>query len=137
MLIWVVSSMLDVYTLIYNTLNPICNTYADHYPTTLEQEDGHKKYPYIEFSFPYAMPNNTFSDNNLLYVDIWDNKSGNIVGIETITDNAEKALNRLQLNNDKMQICIYKNNPCRFPVPDTDINIQRRELRFIVKTYLK
>ena len=124
--------MLDLYSLIYNTLNPICKTYADHYPTTLP-----KVYPYIEFSFQYAMPNNTYSDNNLLYVDIWDNKSGSIVGIETITDNVEKALNRLQVNNDKLQVCISKNNPFRFPVPDTDVNIQRRELRFICKVYEK
>lgn len=129
--------MLDIYSLIYNILNPICNTYADHYPTTLEQESGHKNYPYIEFSFPYIMPNNTFSNNNLLYVDIWNNKSGSIEEIETIADKAEKALNRLQINNDKLQICIYKNNPFRFPVPDTDINIQRRELRFICKVYEK
>lgn len=124
--------MLDLYSQINNVLNPICITYADHYPATLT-----KVYPYIEFSFQYAMPNNTYSDNNLLYVDIWDNKSGSVVEIETLADKVEKALNRLQINNDKMQICIYKNNPFRFPVPDTDINIQRRELRFIVKTYYK
>lgn len=129
--------MLELYKLIYDILNPICNSYADHYPTTLEQEDGHKNYPYIEFSFQYAMPNNTYSDNDLLYVDIWNNKSGSIVEIETIADSVNKALNRLQVNTDKFQVCICKNNPYRFPIPDTDVNIQRRQLRYIVRVYEK
>lgn len=124
--------MLELYKVIEEELKPIVTAYAEHYPTTLE-----KVYPYVEYTLPYSNPNNTYSDNHLLYVDIWDNKSGSVVEIENITDKIEKALNRLQINNETMQVCIYKNNPCRFPVPDTEINIQRRELRFICRVYEK
>lgn len=124
--------MLELNDIIGNVIDSIVTAYADHYPTNKK-----KIYPYAEYSFPYSTPNNTYSDNISLYIDIWDNKSGSVVEIENITDKIEKALNRLQINNDKLQLCIYKNNPCRFPLSDTDINIQRRELRFICKIYEK
>ena len=124
--------MQELYDKIGELIGPIVTAYPEAYPTTLK-----KVYPYAEYKFPYETPNNTYSDNHLLYVDIWDNKSGSAIEIEDITDKIETALNRLQINTDTMQLCIYKNNPCRFPIPDPDINIQRRELRFLCRVYKK
>ena len=124
--------MLDLYTLIYNIINPICSAFADHYP-----EEETKIYPYAEIKFPNALPNNTFSDNNLLEVDIWNNKGTDITEIEGITDAIHKALNRLQVNNTTMNVSINRNTPFRLVLPDPIIHIQRRQLRYVVLTYNK
>lgn len=74
---------------------------------------------------------------NILEVHIWDDKASNIVEIETITDEIDKELNKLQINNSKMQICIFRDTPYRLKLEDPDIHIQRRELRYIAKVYYK
>lgn|GEM_PF-1215675 len=143
--------MLDLYTLIYNQIMPIivthnygfyspaqvyddatCATYVDHYP-----EDQKKVYPYAEIKFPNSLPNNSFSDNNLLEVDIWDDKATDIREIEGITDAIHKALNRLQYNDAVMNVSINRNTPHRLSLPDPIIHIQRRQLRYIVTAYYK
>lgn len=86
-------------------------------------------------TFPNSNPNNEYSDINQLVIDIWDNKSGQVEEIETITDNLVKVLNKKIINNDDMLIQIFKDNPFRLKLPDPDINIQRRELKFLVKVY--
>lgn len=39
--------MLNLYDVIYGIINPIVDSYAEHYPT-----DQEKVYPYAEFNFP-------------------------------------------------------------------------------------
>lgn len=124
--------MLEVYTLLSGIIEPICTCFVGHYPT-----EKKKVYPYVEINFPNAIPNNSFSDNNLLEVNIWDDKDTDIREIEGITDNIHKALNRLQYNDLKMNVSINRNNPHRVELPDPIINIQRRKLRYLVKVYYK
>jgi len=124
--------MLELYTLLANIIEPICPCFADHYP-----EDEEKVFPYVEIKFPNALPNNTFSDNNLLEVDVWDDKGADIREIETITDNIYTALNRLQYNDTNMNVSINRNTPHRLVLPDLIIHIQRRELRYVVTVYKK
>jgi hypothetical protein len=118
--------------LIYNIINPICTAFADHYP-----EDDKKVFPYVEIKFPNALSNNSFSDNSLLEIDIWDDKGTDITEIETITDAIHKALNRLQYNDAVMNVSINRNTPYRLALPDPIIHIQRRELRYVVTVYKK
>ena len=122
--------MLELYGLLSNIIEPICPCFVGHYPT--EEE---KVYPYVEIKFPTAVPNNSFSDNNLLEVDIWDNKDTDIRDIEAITDNIHKALNKYHYINDHMQFSVNRNNPHRVGLPDPQINIQRRQLRYLVTVY--
>ncbi|MCH3962690.1 MAG: hypothetical protein LKE46_00210 [Clostridium sp.] len=88
-------------------------------------------------TFPNITANNEYSDLNQLQIDIWSNKSGQVAEIEAITDNLVKALNKKIINTGDMLIQIFKDNPYRLKLPDSDINIQRRELRFLVKLYEK
>lgn len=127
--------MVEIYGLLSNIINPICTCYVDHYPE--DEQNNVKVYPYVEIKFPNIFPNNTFSDNNLLEIDIWDNKSTDINEIEAITDAIHKALNRLQHNDSVMNVSINKNIPYRLPLPDQIIHIQRRQLRYIVTVYYK
>jgi hypothetical protein len=124
--------MLNLYTLINSLIEPICPCFVDHYP-----EDEAKVFPYAEIQFPNSLPNNTFSDNNLLSITIWDDKSTDITEIEGIADAIHKALNRLQYNDMTMYVSINRNTPYRLVLPDPIIHIQRRELRYISTVYYK
>lgn len=124
--------MLNLYNLINSLIEPICPCFTDHWP-----EDAEKVYPYVEVRVPNALPNNTFSDNNLLEIDIWDNKATDIRGIEGITAAIHAALNRLQYNDTVMNVSINRNTPCRLSLPDPIIHIQRRQLRYVAKVYYK
>jgi len=124
--------MLELYTLIYNIINPICTAFADHYP-----EEDTKIYPYAEIKFSNVLLNNEFSDKNLLEIDIWNDKDPDIREIEGIADAIHKALNRLQYNDAIMNVSINRNTPYRLVLPDPVIHIQRRELRYVVTIYMK
>lgn len=124
--------MLDLYKLLSGIIDPICPSFADHWP-----EDAEKVYPYAEIKFPSTIPNNSFSDNNLLEVDIWDDKGTDIREIEGITDAIHKVLNRLQYNDLVMNVSINRNTPHRLSLPDEIVHIQRRQLRYIVTVYYR
>ena len=128
--------MLEVYTLIASIIEPICPCFVDHYPTDQNGETT-KVYPYCEIKFPNILPNNTFSDNNLLQIDIWDDKDTDIREIEGIADAIHKALNFYNVNIDTFQMSITSNTPYKLELPDPQINIQKRQLRYICKVYYK
>jgi hypothetical protein len=124
--------MLKVYELLSGIIEPICPCFVGHYPT-----EEKKVYPYVEIKFPTSIPNNSFSDNNLLQVDIWDDNDTDIREIEYITDLIHKALNRYHHIDDKVQLSINRDRPYRLELPDPQINIQRRQLRYTVKIYYR
>jgi len=128
--------MLDVYTLLASIIEPIVPCWINHYPTFQEGQTV-KIYPYAEIKFPTIIPNNTFIDNNLLEIDIWDNKDTDITEIETISDAIHKELNFYNVNTDTFQCSINRNTPYKLELPDPEVNIQRRQLRYIVKVYYK
>jgi len=122
--------MLAVYALLSSLIEPICTCFVGHYPT-----EEKKVYPYVEIKFPTSVPNNSFSDNNLLQVDIWDDKDTDIRDIEGITDLIYKQLNKLHHTDNVMQLSIYRDRPYRLEIIDEMIGIQRRQLRYVCKVY--
>lgn len=128
--------MLNLYDYIIEEINPICECYSDEYPQDKESAEGKKVYPYCTISFPFAITNNEYSNNNLAYIDIWSNQHS-ITEVETLTDAIYKKLNKLKIMKDDMYLQIFRNNPCRLNLNDSDpdINLKRRQLRFLVKTY--
>lgn len=132
--------MLELYTLINSKTEGIVDTYVGHYPTDQLDDNGKpvpKIYPYAEINFPDILPNNTFSDNNLLEIDIWDNKDTDITEIEALADAIHKVLNRFQYNDSVMNVSINRATPYRVKLPDPIPYIQRRKLRYNVKVYYK
>jgi len=130
--------MMDLYTLLYNMINPIVNTFVGHYPTEQLDDNGNqvpKIYPFAEINFPSITGNNSFSDNNLLEVDIWNNLDTDIRIIEDLTDQIHLVLNRFHYIDDKMQFSINKEIPYRLVLPDEVIGIQRRKLRYKLTVY--
>lgn len=122
--------MLNLYKEIYNLVRPIVSTYSEHYPIGKD-----KIYPYAEINIPNAVPGNEYANLNILQIDIWNNKSGQVQEIESITDSIYNILNKKKVMTDDMLIQIYRFNPCRLKLDDEDPHIQRRQLKFICKTY--
>lgn len=126
--------MLNLYDYIIEEINPICECYSDEYPQDKEVAEGKKVYPYATILMYTGIPNNEYSDDNLIYIDIWSNQHG-ITEVETLTDAIYNKLNKLKIMKDDMFIQIFRNNPCRLNLNDPEPNLKRRQLRFIVKTY--
>lgn len=126
--------MIKLYGILSNIIEPICTCYVDHYPTD-QGGSTEKVYPYAEIKFPTVVANNVYSDNNLLSINVWDNKDTDIREIENITDLVHKALNKYQYIDSTMQFSINRNNPYRLNLPDVDLAIQRRELRYLITIY--
>jgi hypothetical protein len=68
---------------------------------------------------------------------VWDNKGDMYTEIETIADNIDKQLNKKNINNEEFYLSIYRNTPYRLMLDDPSPDIQRRQLRYIVKVYYK
>ena len=116
---------------------PIVTCYANEYPPEKLKEDGKKLYPHTIFSFQNAAPNNEYSDRFLLQIDLWNNKGGDASEIETLTDAVFHALNKKKIMTDSLFFEIYRDTIFRLSLPDPDVNIQRRQLKFIAKIYEK
>ncbi len=121
--------MLDVYKYVTDKLKTLdTQLYTDYIPTE-------KTYPYVQFQFPNVSPNG-FGELNLLQIDVWDKSTSN-VHVETITDNIDKLFNRHNEITNDYCIQVYRNNPYRLNIPDPDMEIRRRQLRYVIKIYRK
>jgi hypothetical protein len=126
--------MLDLYKTILPIINPILTCYSDNYPVDKEAQDGHKIYPYCTIRFPNTIPNNEYSNNISLVIDVWSNVNG-VQEVEIYADSIYNALNNQKIMTENMFIQIYRDNPCRTRMDDEDINIKRRQIRFYLKVY--
>ena len=121
--------MLDLLKYVTSKLKSIgINPYTDYIPTE-------KTYPYVQFQFPNVSPNG-FGELNLLQIDVWD-KNISTVQVETIADSIDKIFNRLNDTTTDFCIQVYRNNPYRLNIPDPDMEIRRRQLRYVIKIYRK
>lgn len=94
-----------------------------------------KTYPYTQLQFSNNIPNG-FGELIPMQIDIWD-KSHSKATVETIADSIDKIFNRLNETNENFCIQIYRNNPYRLNLPDQDMEIRRRQLRYVIKIYRK
>ena len=119
--------MMDLLTFIYDQIQSVyAKTYFEKAPQSTE-------YPYVV----YHMPNTSeveVREDTVLEVDVWTN-TGDMVELETITDNIDKKLNRLSNLDANFQCKIYRDNPYKLNIPDEDPIINRRRLRYNIKLY--
>lgn len=121
--------MLDLYKYVTSKLKSIgIKPYTDYIPSE-------KTYPYVQFKFPNTLPNG-WGELNLLQIDIWD-KNDSTVQVENIVDNIDKIFSWLNETTADFCIQVYRNNPYRLNIPDPDMEIRRRQLRYIIKIYRK
>jgi hypothetical protein len=120
--------LLKVYELINTILSDLgIEVYNEYIPQD-------KPFPYIKFSCPSIGEGESYRQNILLYVDIWD-KNTDIINIENLSNEVDLRLNRVKSITDTMQISIYRDNLWKLSIPDEDLEIRRRRLVYIVKIY--
>ena len=125
--------MLEVYELVKTQLSTLgIDVHADLYPKALAKS---KKYPYIVFNFPNTN-NINFADVNLLEIDIWDNKTS-IVEIETLAKQVDDIFKNLMITNESMFCNCFRNTPYRLKLDDEANGIQRRQMRYVCKCWIK
>jgi len=124
--------MINLYTLINSQIENICSCFVDHYP-----EDEDKVYPYVEIKFPNILPHNSYWENVLMEIEVWDNKGTDIREIEGLVDLIDSKLKNLRYNDSFFNVSIQRNTPYRLSLPDPEIHIQRRQLRYIATVYSK
>lgn len=96
--------------------------------------DDNPIFPYVIFKFPTSSMVDAREDF-IFEVDIWDNNPDDTTALETLTTNISNALDYKLFATDDLATNIYKINQLQIPDPDETIN--RNQLRFQAKTYLK
>jgi len=125
--------MLEAYELIKTQLSTLgVSIFADLYPKALA---NNKVYPYIIFNFPNTLYAN-FCDVNLLEIDIWGNKTS-IVEIETLAKQVDDIFRNLKVTNESMFCNCFRNTPYRLKLDDEANGIQRRQMRYFCKCWMK
>lgn len=119
--------MIDVLTVIYNKLKEY---HARVYQNVAPQTSA--IFPYVVFRVP-SINEKEIREDIILEIDIWDNIS-DTTRLETLTTQIAKGLNRYKYIDGKMQLSSYKIN--QLNIPDPDQNINRRQLRFNLQTYI-
>ncbi len=126
--------MVSLLQSIYSKLNEVhSRVYFELVPEKDPKTQLPPELPYILYKFPNSN-RAEYREDFTLEIDIWDNKA-DTTELETITDNIDKKLNRLQILDENFHVSIYRIN--RLMVPDTDPSIHRRQLRYNVKTYFR
>lgn len=121
--------MQDIYKYILDKLKSLeVQTYTDYVPSN-------KVFPYIQVQFPSNIPNG-YGELIPMQIDVWD-KSHSKAKVEGITDNIDKIFNRLNDTTADFCVQLYRNKPYRLNIIDPDMEIRRRELRYIIKIYRK
>lgn len=128
--------MIKLLQLIFSKLISIhSRVYQERVPRKDENTNKAPLFPYIVFNLK-NLDNSDSRDDNVLEIDIWDNKPLDTTELETLADSIEAYFkeNKYHTNNF-LQASFYKIS--RQPIPDPDENIRRRQLRYQVKVYFK
>lgn len=121
--------VLDLYKYVADKLKSLkVQLYTDYIPSE-------KVFPYIQFKFPNNIPDGC-GELIPMQIDIWD-KDVSTIQVENITDSIDKIFNRLNETTADFCVQVYRNNPYRLSIPDPDMEIRRRQLRYIIKIYRK
>lgn len=95
-------------------------------------------FPYVVFNFRTTTVSERNREDVVVEIDIWDyQKDGYdaIVNIELLADKIDKFLRSVRHNGDNSVLIFQKVG--RLNLPDTDTNIERIQLRYVVKFYDK
>ncbi len=118
--------MTELIKFVYQELSAVGTTY-------LEKALQGQSFPYITMTFPNSQELDPREDF-ILEVNVWD-YSTDTTTLEGLTTQIEDRLHYKKhiSTSDKIVTYIYRVN--RLMIPDPDVNIRRRMIRFTCKTY--
>jgi len=101
----------------------------------LHPDDVTAIFPYITFFDRDDKNDENVSGTLTVSIDIWDNKSGNTLVLETLSKNIQKHFKNMVFSSSKFWVRFLKGSV--LALPDTDPKIRRRQIVLIVKYYNK
>lgn len=97
-----------------------------------DEADNNATYPYIVYTLESVNFGNTYRDDILLTVDVWD-RNRNSIPVENLTDEIEKHLNFKNIPNEKVLPTIFLEH--RSSIQDPDKMIRRRQIKATIQNY--
>lgn len=92
------------------------------------------QYPYVVYNLPTSNDLETDRQDFILEIDVWDrNTNRDQMRIEQLTSDIERHLHKARLLDGDQLLIFTRIN--RLSLPDPDVQIMRRQLRFEVKRY--
>lgn len=123
--------MIELQKYIYSELKKV---HPRVYPEEAPQRDD--IYPFVVYRLPTSNEVVDYREDFILEIDVWDRpEEGSTVTLQLLADAIDLALNRTRyVSSDGSWVMrIYRIN--RMMVPDPDLAIRRRQLRYELKTY--
>jgi hypothetical protein len=121
-------NMIDLKKSIYQNLKMVTSKVYDH------QAPPNAVYPYLTTRYTTVSEDQESRVLRVtLEIDIWDNIR-DTTRLEVLADDVDNAINR-KLNN-VYYYKVYRANPYRFELDNTDEKITRRQLRYLIH-YIK
>lgn len=90
-------------------------------------------FPFAVFTTPSSFQGQDKTNNIILEIDLYDNKGNNIATLETYTKNVITAFHKAIYKDAKMLLKFQLES--QFQIQETDEQIRRRKLNFLVKYY--
>lgn len=122
--------MIEKYKFVTNLLKAVT---PNVYP---ESAYDKTTFPYVVYNFPSSSPLEKHKDGIIFEVDIWDyDKEGYdvISEIEILTSQIDDVFKDCRHSMDGNFLLFQKIG--RFPIPDEEKRIKRRQLRYLIKSY--
>lgn len=121
--------MIELFEFIYDELTKV---HGDVWHREEIPQDA--SYPFVSFFIPTDSPLEVHRSDIILELDVWHSRgaTNNVLGeIESLTNEIEEHFKRMRyIDNEKL---IIFERLSRIPIPDTNPDIRRRQLRYRLK----
>lgn len=125
--------MIGVFQTTFQMLSHVHNrVYFERAPEKDPVTGQPPSFPYAVFKIPNSVDLETDRQDFVLEIDIWDNQT-DTARLETLTSSIDKKLHKLRYLDSNQLLIFQRTN--RLMIPDPDVKIKRRQLRYIIKTY--
>lgn len=124
--------MVDKYEYVTEQLKKSCSR------VSFKRAKDNDTFPYVVYNLPSTSEVVANRDDIILEIDIWDIQRDGydvISSIENLTDTIDKSLKDIRYLDGKHLLMFQRLN--RLVLPDEDKNIERRQLRYLIKSYDK
>lgn len=108
---------------------------AIHPRVYLERAPQEGTFPYVVYNLPSSSMGADHREDFILEVDVWDRpEDGSTLAMQQIADAIDAALDGLVVRAGGNWVArVYRIG--RFMLPDPDLEIRRRQLRYEIRTY--
>lgn len=115
-----------------NMLIALMNRLMEVEPNTWYEVANTTTYPYAVVSIQPLADSEKDRQDNIVEIDVWD-QTTDPMALEELTTKLDKALKKWKFTDDTQGFWLQRIS--RGNIPDEDINIRRRQIRYQIKRY--